>query len=262
LRSSPDPSDFAPGDGEPILAVEEVSFSYGERFQLRDVSFAVPRGTFFALLGPNGAGKTTLFALIARLLETGHGQVRIGGADVRRAPGRALAALGVVFQQPTLDLDLTVAQNLRYFACLHGLKRRETERRIESELGRLGLEDRRDQKVRTLSGGYRRRAEVARALLHRPALLLLDEPTVGLDVPTRQRIVEYVHGLAREDGLGVLWATHLIDEVRDGDHVIILHEGRIRARGTLAEVTGGAGAPGLAATFHRLTTTPTHGQDG
>ena len=152
--------------------------------------------------------------------------------------------MGVVFQQPTLDLDLTVAQNLRYFAGLHG-SARDAERRIAVELERLDLSERRGDKVRRLSG-YRRRVEVARALLHRPALLLLDEPTVGLDVPTRRSLVEHVHALARDDGIAVLWATHLIDEIAPDDEVIVLHRGRIRAAGSVGDVNAAAAAPASA----------------
>ncbi|MCH7478182.1 MAG: ATP-binding cassette domain-containing protein, partial [SAR324 cluster bacterium] len=123
--------------------------------------------------------------------------------------GPVAANIGVVFQQPTLDLDLTVRQNLLYHAALHGLGRTESLARIETELGRLGMAERARERVRRLNGGHRRRVEIARALLHRPGLLLLDEPTVGLDVPTRQAIVAHVHSLAREDGVAVLWATHL-----------------------------------------------------
>ncbi len=182
------------------LAVDELSFAYAGGFALERVSFVVRAGEFTALLGPNGAGKTTLFSLITRLFESPRGSIAIGGADLRRQPARALAAVGIVFQQPTLDLDLSVHQNLRYFAGLHGLSGRVAEQRIAAELDRLGLTDQRRERVRRLSGGYRRRVELARALLHRPRLLLLDEPTVGLDVPSRRRIVDHVHRLALRRG--------------------------------------------------------------
>ncbi len=235
-----------------LLAVNELSFRYAGGFALEQVSFFVRAGEFTALLGPNGAGKTTLFALITRLFESADGTIAIAGADLRREPARALAGIGIVFQQPTLDLDLSVQQNLRYFAGLRGLSGRLAEQRIAAELERLGLSDRRER-VRSLSGGYRRRVELARALLHRPQLLLLDEPTVGLDVSSRRQIVEHVHRLARDEGLAVLWATHLIDEVSDRDHTVILHRGRVRADGPVAEVVRQAGCASIGEAFATLT---------
>jgi len=237
----------------PVLEVDSLGFAYGERFRLDPVSFAVDAGRFTALLGVNGAGKTTLFALITRLFDSHGGHVRVGGRDVRADPGRALAAMGVVFQQPTLDLDLTVQQNLDYFAALHGLAGRVAGLRIAAELERQELTERRRERVRSLSGGLRRRVELARALLHRPALLLLDEPTVGLDVPSRARIVDHVHALARDDGTAVLWATHLIDEVCASDHVVVLHRGRVLAGGPVEDVVRDAGVGDLGQAFARLT---------
>jgi len=237
------------------LAVDGIGYSYGaERKALDGVSFTVEAGQFTALLGPNGAGKSTLFALATGLLRPQTGRILVHGHDLTRTPGPALAKLGVVFQQPTLDLDLTVAQNLRYFAALHGIPGREADRRIEAELTRLDLFERRHETVRKLNGGHRRRAEIARALLHRPALLLLDEPTVGLDLPTRRRLIGHVHDLCAQDGIAVLWATHLIEEIDAGtDRVVVLHRGAVRASGPVAEVNRAAGASTVTETFDRLT---------
>ncbi len=225
------------GDG---MRVEGLSFSYGAKQALDDVSFEVPKGRFCALLGPNGAGKSTLVALLTRLLVAPGGEIHVAGHDMRRHPRRALAALGVVFQQPTLDLDLTVRQNLSYFAALHGLPRRGLAAKIDAALDRLGMAERADEKVRALNGGHRRRTELARSLLHEPQVLLLDEPTVGLDVEARKAITAQVHDLARNDGICVLWTTHLTDEVRDEDHLLVLHRGRILADGVTGEVRGDA----------------------
>jgi ABC-2 type transport system ATP-binding protein len=240
----------------PALEIDDLAFSYGKRFALNNVSFAIRPGDFTVLLGPNGAGKTTLFAIITHLFESAHGAVRVCGWDIRTEPRRALACMGVVFQQPTLDLDLTVLQNLRYFAALQGKTRRTADSRIELELERLALEEFRHQKIRQLSGGYRRRVEVARALLHEPALLLLDEPTVGLDVPARERIVDHVHKLSSANGIAVLWATHLIDEIRTDDRVVVMHSGQIKAQGSAAEVTRSAAATSIGEAFSRLIDTP------
>ncbi|MEE9251659.1 MAG: ABC transporter ATP-binding protein [Alphaproteobacteria bacterium] len=240
-------------ENTPALEVAGLSYSYGRKPALEDVSFTLRGGEFKVLLGPNGAGKTTLFSLITRLFESRDGTIRVDGIGLRRRAGRALQRMGVVFQQPTLDLDLTVRQNLLYHASLHGIAKSEAAERIETELARLEMADRRGETVRRLNGGHRRRVEIARALLHRPMLLLLDEPTVGLDVPTRRAIVEHVHQLCREEGTAVLWATHLIDEVFDDDNVIVLHEGRVRADGGAAAVIAAVAAESIGDAFDRLT---------
>ena len=241
-----------PNTPEPALALERVSFRYGVHQALRNVSFEVFPGQFTALLGPNGAGKTTLFSLITRLYVTRDGTIRIEGQNVRTAGSRALAPLGVVFQQPALDLDLTVRQNLRYFASLQGLSRHDADERMMGALQDLRMVERVDEKVRALNGGHRRRVEIARALLHEPRVLLLDEATVGLDVPTREAIVAHVHALARERGLAVLWATHLIDEIKPDDDLIVLHRGEIVARGNVDHVIKASGAPDLSKAFQKL----------
>jgi ABC-2 type transport system ATP-binding protein len=237
----------------PALKVDDVSFAYRNRPALDRVGFEVRPGTFAALLGPNGAGKTTLFSLITRLIKTRQGRIEICGRDLGAAGAGALAPLGVVFQQPTLDLDLTVRQNLRYFALLRGLSLREADARIERELGRLRMAERARERVRDLNGGHRRRVEIARALLHDPRLLLLDEATVGLDVPSRKAIVEHVHTLAEERGLAILWATHLIDEIRPQDEMIVLDRGRVVARGRAADIVALTGAQDLDGAFTALT---------
>lgn len=230
-----------------------VSHTFGSRQALKSVAFALKPGEFTALLGPNGAGKTTLFSLITRLYDYRVGDIRIFGTGLKEAPLRALSRMGIVFQQPTLDLDLTIEQNLLYHGSLHGLSRRTTRTRIGDEIARLGLEDRRRDKVRQLSGGQRRRVEIVRALLHDPDLLLLDEPTVGLDVASRQFLIDHVHGLCRDRGIAVLWATHLIDEVDESSRVIVLHRGHVLAQGDVKEVCMAAGASTLRDAFDRLT---------
>jgi ABC-2 type transport system ATP-binding protein len=236
------------------LAVSDVSFAYKTAAVLDHVSFTVDKGRFTALLGPNGAGKTTLFSLVTRLLVTRQGSVAICGRDTRAARWRALEPLGIVFQQPTLDLDLTVRQNLHYFARLRGISHADAERRIDRELTRLEMAERAGETVRALNGGHRRRVEIARALLHDPELLLLDEPTVGLDFPSRKAIVEHVHDLAADRDIGILWATHLIDEIRPGDDLVIIDKGRVVATGLAADVVARSGARSLDAAFTQLTT--------
>jgi ABC-2 type transport system ATP-binding protein len=220
------------------LTVEGVSHAFGKTRALSDVSLDVPRGAFVALLGVNGAGKSTLFNLITRLYDTRTGRIAVCGHDIRQAPTQALRRMGVVFQSRALDPSLTVAQNVIYHGALHGVGRAEALRRGEAALGRMRLSDRMGDKVSALSGGQARRVEIARALLHDPQLLLCDEATVGLDVKSRAEIVADVHALAAERGAGVLWATHLIDEIAPDDRVVVLHRGRVLARGAAAEIAG------------------------
>lgn len=240
---------IAPG-GTAGIAVSRVSHAYGKKQALAEVEFTASKGRFTALLGPNGAGKSTLFSLLTRLFAARDGRIFIDGIDLAAQPRQALSRIGVVFQQPTLDLDLTVRRNLRYFAALQGLWGSEAERRIDAALERLDMAERSGERARDLNGGHRRRTEIARALLHGPSVLLLDEPTVGLDAASRASITEHVHELCADQDISVLWATHLVDEVRSDDHLVILHQGRVLAEndaGTIAD-----GAP-LAERFLALT---------
>ncbi|WP_226457748.1 ABC transporter ATP-binding protein [Pseudomonas sp. AF03-9] len=234
------------------LDASAISFSYGARQALREVSFSLAPGRFAALLGPNGAGKSTLIALLTRLYDLQGGDIRVGGHSLREAPREALRQLGVVFQQSTLDLDLSVEQNLRYHAALHGLSRRQTGLRVEAELARQALGERRREKVRELNGGHRRRVEIARALLHEPRLLLLDEASVGLDPASRLALNQHVRTLCLEQGISVLWTTHLLDEVQADDALMILHRGRLVASGQLDRLLLEQGDD-LSGLFARLT---------
>ncbi|HEY0286077.1 MAG TPA: ABC transporter ATP-binding protein [Pseudomonas sp.] len=235
------------------LQVSELSFAYGAREALRQLSFTLQPGCFGALLGPNGAGKSTLIALLTRLYDLQRGDVHIGQHSLRQSPRPALKQMGVVFQQSTLDLDLSVEQNLHYHAALHGLSRRQARQRIDLELARQGLTERRRERVRALNGGHRRRIEIARALLHQPRLLLLDEASVGLDPASRLALNQHVRSLCREDGISVLWATHLLDEVQHNDDLLILHQGRLVASGQAGQVSAEYGGE-LGVAFQRLTT--------
>ncbi len=234
------------------LAVSGLTYAYGTKTVLNDVSFSIAQGETVILLGPNGAGKTTLFSLISGLFATRKGTIEIAGMSLQKRGAYALAPLGIVFQQATLDLDLTVRQNLSYFAALRGMNRRETAKRIAEEAEALEFADRLDEKVRTLNGGHRRRMEIARALLNRPEILLLDEPTVGLDIPTRRALISAIHAKSGKGGTALLWATHLIDEVWNEDRVIILDKGRIVTQGRPAQLLQRTQSPDLEAAFATL----------
>ncbi|HET6321256.1 MAG TPA: ABC transporter ATP-binding protein [Hyphomicrobium sp.] len=239
----------------PALVVKNVSHSFGDNRALNDVSLEIPRGRFVVLLGLNGAGKSTLFALITRLYDNVTGEIRIFGEDIRRRAMAALQRLGVVFQSRTLDLDLTLKQNLLYHCALHGISGQEARKRTEHALEIVGLADRAKEKVRNLSGGQMRRLEIARSLLHQPSLLLLDEPTVGLDIGSRESVIQIVRSLVEKQGLGVLWATHLFDEVRPTDLVVVLHKGRVLFTGSVPELLSETRTQSVSDAFRKLTGT-------
>ncbi|MCW2314929.1 ABC-2 type transport system ATP-binding protein [Rhodoblastus acidophilus] len=236
----------------PALEARGVSHSYGARKALDDVSFSVASGAFSVLLGLNGAGKSTLFSLVTRLFALRRGSLAVLGRDLQREPRKALAQLGVVFQSRTLDLDLSVAQNFFYHAALHGIGKAQADSRTAELLAAVLLGERANDKVRNLSGGQMRRVEIARALLHRPRLLVLDEPTVGLDIGARADILKLVRGLIASEGMSVLWATHLTDEVVETDEVIVLHKGKVRATGLARELMRQTGADDIRQAFMRL----------
>ena len=242
-------------DTTAALAVTAVSHAFGDKRVLHDVSLNVPQGAFVMLLGLNGAGKSTLFSLITRLYDNVSGEILIRGFDVRRRPTAALQRLGVVFQSRTLDSDLSLIQNLKYHASLHGISGRQAQTRAMAALEVVGLAGRAREKIRALSGGQARRVEIARSLMHRPSLLLLDEATVGLDVGSRESVVKIVRNLAAKEGLGVLWATHLMDEVSAGDHVVVLHKGRVLFSGSVPEFLRTTGTATVNAAFRAITGT-------
>ncbi len=234
------------------LDVEQISFSYGQTEALKQASLQVSAGSFVALLGANGAGKTTLFSIVTGLYSPKQGSVLVNGHGLRTDTMSALASMGVVFQRSTVDMDLSVLQNLRYAADLQGIPRADAKLRIHAGIEQHGLSGLEKRKIGALSGGQRRRVELARALLHRPTLLLLDEPTVGLDLQSRSEFVSHVKSLCTDEGTGVLWATHLMDELDTDDDVYILDHGQVIEQGTVSELTQTHGVEDISAVFNKL----------
>ena len=221
------------------IEISVVSHNFGQKQVLDQITLTIKKGTFCALLGPNGAGKSTLFSALTRLLIPTQGTIKIHGNDIHKNPRPALSNIGVVFQQQTMDLDLTVFQNLRYFGKLQEMSGKDLNQRIDQVLTLLNMAERSHEVVRTLNGGHRRRAEIARSLIHDPKVLLLDEATVGLDPETRKSITDDMHKIAQTEGKTILWATHLCDEVGNDDQLVILHNGKILRNGQAHEIANG-----------------------
>jgi ABC-2 type transport system ATP-binding protein len=232
-----------------MLRTSGLTKRYGKHAALRSLSLELAAGSFVALLGPNGAGKSTLFQVLTGLFAADEGEVEVAGHSLRHAATRALRQIGVVFQQISLDLDLSVRRNLLFQADLHGLPRALANERIESGCARLGLGNELERKARELSGGNRRKVELVRANLHRPAVLLMDEATVGLDPKSRHDLLAALRADVRERGTCVLWATHWVEEAEAADRVLVLHKGELLADGTPAQVTGSLGEASLEAGF-------------
>jgi ABC-2 type transport system ATP-binding protein len=236
-----------------MLRITDLTKRYGQTIALKSLSLQIGRGEFVALLGPNGAGKSTLFQVLTGLFAADGGEVEVAGHSLRRSARGALRHIGVVFQQIALDLDLSIRRNLLFQADLQGVPRRVAHERIAAGCARLGLDADLDRKVRELSGGSRRKVELVRAGLHRPALLLMDEATVGLDPKSRRDLLGALQADVRERGVSVLWATHWVEEAEGADRVLVLHQGALLADGTPAEVTRTLGEATLEAGFIRRT---------
>ncbi|MEX0718122.1 MAG: ABC transporter ATP-binding protein [Planctomycetaceae bacterium] len=225
----------------PAIALQALAHRYGDHQALDDVSFDVAAGEIFGLLGPNGGGKTTLFRVLATLLPVQRGRATLAGFDVAGDPEAVRRAIGVTFQSPSLDKKLTVAENLKHQAHLYGLSGATMRTRIDDLLAKLSLSDRRSDRVESLSGGMQRRVEIAKGLLHEPRVLLLDEPSAGLDPGARHDLWRYLAQLRAEAEVTVLVTTHLMDEAERCDRLAILDRGRIVALGTPDELRSSVG---------------------
>ncbi len=235
-----------------VLQASKLSKSYGCKLALKSVDLCLQPGQFVALLGPNGAGKSTLLQILSGLFVADSGQLSILGHDMQTQATRALAGLGMVFQQSSLDLDLSVQANLLFHTDLHGIPRKIALHRIHEGLDHHGLYNHAKATVRALSGGSRRKVELVRALLHKPRLLLMDEATVGLDPASRQALMAAVENLARVDGVAILWATHLVDEVQNADQLVVLNQGAVVFDGRPKELVEQTQARNLEQAFLQL----------
>jgi ABC-2 type transport system ATP-binding protein len=219
-----------------VIQVRNLSHRYGDRVALSNVSFEVGKGEIFGLLGPNGGGKSTLFRILSTMMAPTQGTATVAGYDIARESGEVRRHVGVVFQTQSLDKALTVEENLRAQGHLHGLQGAALRDRMGFAMERLGLADRRRDLVSTLSGGLRRRVEIAKALLHRPQVLLMDEASTGLDPAARRDVSRHVEMLRRDEGVTILLTTHILEEADRCDRLILLHQGKIVAEGSPREL--------------------------
>lgn len=219
-----------------MILAENLTHQYGSRLALSNVNFEVKAGEIFGLLGPNGGGKSTLFRILSTMIAPTGGRAEVAGHDVARDPAAVRRAIGVVFQTQSLDKALTVGENLRAQGHLHGLSGPKLRERIAQVTERLGLADRRNDIVETLSGGLKRRVEIAKGLLHRPVVLLMDEASTGLDPGARRELWQYVEELRSREGVTILLTTHILDEADRCDRLALLHQGQVVAEGTPAHL--------------------------
>jgi ABC-2 type transport system ATP-binding protein len=219
-----------------VISVENISHRYGHREALKHVTFEVQPGEIFGLLGPNGGGKSTLFRILSTMMVPTEGKARIAGCDVATQSAEVRRRIGVVFQTQSLDKALTVGENLRGQGHLHGLSGAILRGRMEKVMTRLGILDRKNELVQSLSGGLKRRVEIAKALLHQPKVVLMDEASTGLDPGARRELSQYVHELRDQEGVTIVLTTHILDEADRCDRLILLHQGQIVAQGTPQEL--------------------------
>jgi ABC-2 type transport system ATP-binding protein len=229
LSSSPEATSSPAASEAPAVRIQSLGHRYGSRMALQGVTFAVNAGDVFGVLGPNGGGKSTLFRILSTMIPAGEGKVELFGRDPRRSQNAVRRDLGIVFQAPSLDPFLTARENLRHQGHLYGLSGRSLESRMDALLGMFDLGDRRGDRVSQLSGGLRRRVEIAKSLLHEPRLLILDEPSTGLDPGARRDMWTYLDSLRRGSGVTVLFTTHYMDEAEHADRVAVLDRGHLVA---------------------------------
>lgn len=225
----------------PTITIDAVTHRYGDRVALDDLSFQVQPGEIFGLLGPNGGGKTTLFKLLSTLMPIQSGQLSVAGFNVAARADDVRRSIGVTFQAPSVDIKLTVRENIVYQGRLYGLSGATLRERVAAQMDRFQIADRANDLVQTLSGGLKRRVEIAKSLLHNPRVLLLDEPSTGLDPGARFDLWRALQTLRAESGVTVLVTTHLMEEAEKCDRLVILDRGRLAAMGTPDELRSSIG---------------------
>jgi ABC-2 type transport system ATP-binding protein len=229
----------------PAVEIAHLAYRYGDREAIHDLSLSIAEREIFAILGPNGSGKTTLFRVLSTLIPIQQGEVRILGHNLRTDAAAIRSQLGIVFQSPSIDKKLTVMENVIHHGRLYGLGGRELRARADEMLTRLGLADRKRELVEKLSGGLRRRVELATGMLHRPRLLLLDEPSTGLDPGARSDLWQYLEQVREADGVTVLVTTHLLDEAQRADRIAIMHKGNLAALDTPVALQAAVGGDAI-----------------
>jgi ABC-2 type transport system ATP-binding protein len=237
-----------------IITVSDLTKVFNGFTAVDHISFSVARGEIFAFLGPNGAGKSTTINMLTTLLRPTSGKISMNGYDPVTSPDKVRKSFGIVFQDPSLDEDLTAWENMDYHGILYGIKRDLRFQRMEELLRIVELWERRKEQVKKFSGGMKRRLEIARGLLHHPDILFLDEPTLGLDPQTRSLIWTYIHGLNQSEQTTIFLTTHYMEEAeRVANRIAIIDHGKIIVQGTLAELKAETGATSLEGAFIALT---------
>lgn len=245
-----------------IIVAKNLVKRFGDVTAVNDISFEVKKGQIFAFLGPNGAGKSTTIKMMTTMLRPTSGVLKLAGHDVATERDSARKAFGIVFQDPSLDEELTAYENMQLHATLYGIPKRKQLQSIEELLELVELWQRKDSYVKTFSGGMRRRLEIARGLLHQPKILFLDEPTLGLDTQTRNMMWSYVKRLSDEKGMSIFFTTHYLDEAQEvAEQIAIIDHGRIVASGTTAQLARQTGTKTLEQAYLKLTGTGARDDD-
>ncbi|HLP43784.1 MAG TPA: ATP-binding cassette domain-containing protein [Candidatus Nanoarchaeia archaeon] len=237
-----------------MIEIKNLTKKYGDFTAVNDISLKVEKGEVFAFLGPNGAGKSTTIKMLTTLLQPTSGEIFLNSHNVKENPNQTRQSFGIVFQDPSLDNELTAYENMQFHAILYGISKQIYSERIEKLMKLVELWDRKDSYVKSFSGGMKRRLEIARGLLHTPTVLFLDEPTIGLDPQTRNHIWNYIKNLNEKENVTIFFTTHHMEEVeRYSTRIAIIDHGKMIVQGTAEEINAKAGTESLEDSFIKLT---------